>query len=230
MKEVKKQEKRCHRHIIEVCFDSEIQADAGGKQIMILHQVIKLNGDVAFHERTAMRVEALTTILEARRRSKDVAEKVGLRLAVAACDAMEEAFIDDVKDTHGLNTEMPFNIAQQAKFLCEYERCHAMLKDARKLYRENKKRKQWRQIIKAAYPELPEILIGRLKTDERAKYEDAPSELALQHTANLLGLQSYSRRQLKRFLKEWKERYPKPALLTQFIEKIEETVTQKSTR
>jgi hypothetical protein len=227
MKEVKKYEKHCHKHIIEVCFDSEVQTDTNGERIMILHQVIKCNGEVASHNRYSAPASAMATILELRRRSLAIAESVGANLVFAAHKAMEESLTDLVKEIHGLDMEMPLNIAQQAKFLCEYERFHIMLKDAKKLYRENKNRKQWRRIIKAAYPELPDTIIGMLRSDGRAKYEDAPSELALLHTANLFGLQPYSRRHLKRLLKEWKERYPEPATLIDFLEKIEKAVTQK---
>lgn len=227
MKEVKKYEKHCHKHIIEVCFDSEMQTYKNGERIMILHQVIKHNGEVASHNKYSAPASAMAMILEYRRRSSAIAEYVGANLVFAACKVMEESLTDLVKEILGLEMEMPLNIARQAKFLCEYDSFHIMLKDAKKLYRKNKNHKQWRRIIKAAYPELPDTIIGRLKSDGHAKYEDAPSELALLHTANLFGLQPYSRRHLKRFLKEWKERYPEPAQLVEILEKIEKAVTQK---
>lgn len=227
MKEAKKQVKRCQKYLIEVCFDSQAKTDARGERVIILNEVIKCNDKVLSRRTTKFTADALGAAIMLRLVLPNAIDEVEFSLANAARDALAKVTDEIAVKTYGLDTKTPFSIAQQAKFLCVYNRLYPLWKDARNLYKANKNHSQWRRFIKTAHPELPDTLVARLKTKERARYEDTPAELALQHTAALFGLQSYTPRHLKRLLKEWKESFPEPEQFVELLEKLENSVTRK---
>lgn len=81
-----------------------------------------------------------------------------------------------------------------------------MWKDAKRLYKQNRNRANWREIIKAAHPDLAECedLISRLSgklndlpEEIQAKLSEKggdskPSSIALEHAARLCGIEAYS--------------------------------------
>ena len=69
-------------------------------------------------------------------------------------------------------------------FLIVYENAYKILKDARTIYKQNKRRK-WQKMILLEYPELPISLIKRLTT---GKQDDQPGALAYEYAAKLFGV------------------------------------------
>jgi hypothetical protein len=86
-------------------------------------------------------------------------------------------------------SEPEWTTKRQEAFLKQYELALATLKEAKRIYRQNKRSKQWNNIVKAAYPELPDDLIAQLGMGGK---NAEPSRLALEYAAKLFGVEPSS--------------------------------------
>ena len=68
-----------------------------------------------------------------------------------------------------------------------YSRLHPIWKDAKTIFRQNKARSSWREIVKAAYPQLDDDLVKRLSK----RGDSLPSDVALEDAARHCGANRY---------------------------------------
>ena len=66
-----------------------------------------------------------------------------------------------------------------------YKAVYPIWKEAKKIYKQNRNRKNWRAMVKVEYPDLPDNLIERLADSD--SYRAIPSNIALEHAAQLCG-------------------------------------------
>jgi len=89
-----------------------------------------------------------------------------------------------------------------------FERLKPIWAEAKRISKEARKskestgRRQWREEILRAYPELPKDLIERLSVPRSD--EAKPIDIAITHAARLCISATYSPRRLKDEIKEWK--------------------------
>lgn len=86
-------------------------------------------------------------------------------------------------------SEPEWTTERQEAFLKQYESALAVMKEAKRIYRKNKRSKQWNNIVKAACPELPDDLIIQLRIGGK---NAEPSRLALEYAARLFGVEPSS--------------------------------------
>ncbi|MBV8860029.1 MAG: hypothetical protein JOZ02_24065 [Acidobacteria bacterium] len=83
----------------------------------------------------------------------------------------------------------------RAEFLKLYNQILSQVKDAKRAYKDNQKRRNWPEIVKAAHPDLPDSVIKRLNLQGIK-----PSDTALELSAIQFGV--HGSEYLKRVLKE----------------------------
>lgn len=101
-------------------------------------------------------------------------------------------------------TKVDWDFSRGMELYNQFRLLHPVWKDAKTLFKQSLKQSargsRWRQIVKAAHPELPDDLIGFLADLDPYKWN--PANLALENAARLCGMKpfTYTPRQLRKKL------------------------------
>jgi hypothetical protein len=86
----------------------------------------------------------------------------------------------------GGSTPWKWTDGRKAELLELYESSLKMMREAKRIYKQNRHNAKWPRMVQAAYPEFPEDLITRLSGTGK---DAEPNALALEHAASVLGVE-----------------------------------------
>ncbi len=133
--------------------------------------------------------------------STETAERFEIHMLSAEVDFWRREYDEQYEEVYGAKFE------QLMEFIQTFLPVYSEVKKAREIDKANKERtpEERKTMIKALYSELPDWLITELVTAKKSdRYEKHPQDLALKHTAKLLG-KTYSLAHMKRLLRGSKQ-------------------------
>ena len=140
-------------------------------------------------------------ILLSRLLSSETAERFEIHMLSAEVDFWRKEYEEQYEEVYGAKFE------RLVEFILTFLPAYSEVKKAREIDKANKQRspEERHTMIKALCPELPDWLVTELVSAKKGdRYEKHPLDLALKHTAKLLG-KTYSLAHMKKLLRESKQ-------------------------